>query len=166
MAEKMKQTMIGNTVVAVLPIALPEDEEQQAMIVMEVLLKVLVFFPRGIVLSKFNKMFATIFPTLALSDNGGWVPLLNNARDTMLEWDWLQKAEGKTKAGGTYNIISINPQHKNKICEVFTDADYDQWLEIAMNSVVADLPKGGTQSPTTLSGFNKFKNKVDGDVPF
>jgi len=168
MTEKMKQTMVGNTVVAVLPVAMPNDEETQAMIVMELLLKVLIYFPRGMVLSKYNKLFATIFPTIALQDNGGWVPLLNSARDTMLEWGWIVQTKidaPKTKFG-FYNIVCINPSKKDDIVKVLTDSDYDGWLEIAMTNIVQDQPKSSVNTSSSR-GFDKFRAKVEtNDIPF
>ena len=157
----MKQTMVGNSVVAVRPITLPEDEAKQQVIVLTFLLKVLLFFPRGIVLSKFNKFFCTVFPTIAMESDGGWVPMVVSARDYLLENGWVEKIVKSTKAGKPYNIIVISGTKKEHILPLLSDDEYDDCLETAMNILVEEQ---GISSSGSTSGFDAVMKKQPPNV--
>lgn len=167
---KMSIAKIGKTGVSVQKIDVTKfDEETQALTVMEFLIKILVYFPKGIVLSKFNDLFITVFETIT-PQNESYLPLAKQAKEAMLEWGWLieTKVEAPKSQHGFYKVIKLNPDKVKAISDVLTDTDYDGWLEIAMTNVIEDQPKSSA-SPSTSKGFDKFRAKVEKtetDIPF
>jgi hypothetical protein len=150
------------------------SEEQQAIFVMEMLLKVLILFQNGVVLNKIKKMFNSIFPDITDGENDKrYVPLVYSATKTLVEWGWIlqEKFDIKnSKIGGYYIVTSINPKKKDEIAKILKDQSYDGWLETAVNIIIQSSSK--KTSPEVKKGFESFRNRLqppnvtETDIPF